>query len=162
MGAGFRLWFAIHAHYLLPRRVRHAGKNAGFGHGGEGLVLQYSADRDMFLSEGLNEKLSELVITYHANRKNVYTQIREIVNRVRATSRRHAAIAMFQNQHRRFPGNPRDFAIHEFVGHKIAEYGHGSFRKSFDDLFQPTGFLRLIHCSLFYAKSGETDFLTFS
>ena len=38
----------------------------------------------------------------------------------------------------------------------IAEHRHSRFWKSFDDFLQAAGVVRFSHCTLFYAKHGDT------
>jgi hypothetical protein len=60
VGLSFRL--AIHAHDLLPRRVRHAGEDAGFGDRGVALVLQNADNWNMLVPEGFEQQASGLVV----------------------------------------------------------------------------------------------------
>jgi hypothetical protein len=80
------------------------------------------------------------IVPHNAHRQNVHSQICQIIRGVGSSARHHGALAMFQNQYRRFARHARDLAKHKLVGHQISQNRHGDLGEGFDNLFQPVSF----------------------
>ena len=123
------LWLAVDAHNLLPRRVGRTREDPSLGHRRVTLVLQNSAHRNVLVAEGLEQQAAQLIVANDTYRKHVDPQIREIMNRIGTASRHHAAFAMFQDEDWRFARYAGNLPENKFVGHQVAEHGHGDFGK---------------------------------
>ena len=135
-----RFRFAIDAHYLLTGGVRHPRKNTRLGHRRLILVPQDAAHSNVLVPESLQQESPGFVFAHDANREDIHFEVGEVIDGVRASARNDGALAMFQYEHRCFPGNTGDFAVYELIGYQVRQHGHGDLRKNIENLFEPLAF----------------------
>src|SRR3984957_20201367 len=111
--------FAVDAHYLLPRGVRHAGKNSCLRNRGIAFVFQHSADGNALVAEKLEQQSSRLIVADDADRQYVYAQFRQVVHRVCAAARNNRAVAMPQDHTRSYAGDTGNLALNELIDYQV-------------------------------------------
>ena len=77
----------------------------------------------LLFAEAFQQQTAGFVVAHHSNGQHLHAQRGQIHHGVGAAARDHGALAMFQDQHRRFARDPCDLAEDEFVGHQVGEDG---------------------------------------
>src|SRR5262249_32661666 len=88
-----------------------------------------------------DQQSSGFVIANDSDREYVHPEIGEVRNRVGASAGHDLAIAMLEDQDRRFAGDAGNFTENKFVGDKVSQHGDRDVGKRLDDLVKPPGFL---------------------
>src|SRR6266446_5637348 len=128
--------FAVQTDDLLPGGMSESSKDSRFGHSAIALVLEYSTNGNAAVAEGAKQESARFVITHDADGQDGYSEIGKVANRIGSTARNHPAIAVLEDQHRRFAGDARDFAEDELIRDQISEDGDRGLRKRLHDLAQ--------------------------
>ena len=100
------------------------------------LQSQDAGSGDAPLAKGAEQQASRLVVAHHAHRQHGDAQRGQVVNRVATAAGNHGALAVLEDQHRRFARDAGDFAVDEFVGHQIGDHRDGEAREGVHDLAQ--------------------------
>ncbi len=138
------LRLAVDAHHLLARSVRHAGENARLGDRGVALVFEHAAHSDALVAKVFQQHAPGFVVADDADGKNIHAEIGEIIGGVGAAAGDDRALAMLENQHRRFARHARNLAEDEFVGDQVAQHRDGDLGKRLDDLPEAVGFFGML------------------
>ena len=116
-----RFRFVVNAQNLLSHGMRPPGKKAAFRWRCPAFHTKDSGHIDALAAEMSDQRVPCGVITHRRNRQDARAERRNVVGSVGARARNNCSFAMFQDEHRSFTRNARDFSILEFVGHEIAE-----------------------------------------
>ena len=98
---GRLLRLAIHAYYLLARRVRHACENARFCDCRITFIFQHSTERNTFVAEILQQQTSRLVVPHDTYGKDIHAEVGQIVHRIRAATGQNGSFTVLQDEYRR-------------------------------------------------------------
>jgi hypothetical protein len=102
IGGGLR--FAIDTHDLLTPGMGHSGKNACLSNGGVIFVFENSRHRNLLVTEGTQQKPAGIVIANDSDGQDVDSKVCQVIRGIGAATRNDRAIAVAENQHRRFAG----------------------------------------------------------
>ena len=126
------LRFVVHAQNLLPDCVRPTRQKTCLSRSRPILHANDSRDVDLLGSKIGDQRIPRGVRAHGSDWQHARAQVGEIVGRVRGPTRNDLGFMVAQNQHRRFPGDPRDFAELKFVGNKVTEKHNRLRRESFN------------------------------
>src|ERR1051326_2510471 len=87
----------------------------------------------MFLPEGVQQHASGFVVTNDANGKYGYAEISQVIDGIAGAAGHHAALAMTQDQYRRFTRDARDFTVDEFIGNQVSQHRDAELGKLLND-----------------------------
>ncbi len=110
------------------------GQNARLGRGDVSFQSLDAAGRDLLLAQALQQQAAGFVIAHHSDRQNIDAQRGQVHDRIGAASGEYRALPVLQDQHRRFPRDPGDFAKHELVGDQVGHHRDRHFGERLDNL----------------------------
>ena len=88
----------------------------------------------LHFAEPREQQFARLVVTDYADGEDFHSQRGQVHDGVAAAAGNYGALAVLQDEHRRFARDTRNLAEYEFVGHEVGQYGDGTFGKRPHDL----------------------------
>src|SRR6476646_677720 len=109
----------------------------------------------MLLAECMQQHAASFVVADDAHGKDSHTQIGQVVNSVAGAAGDHRAVTMAQDEHWRFTGDARNFAIDKFVGNQVTQDGDAELGKLLNDFDKAVGrFLGFLHGLSRFSHAG--------
>ena len=96
------------------------------------------------MTEIPQQEPTSFVVAHDTDRENVDSKIGKIVGGIGCAARQDSAVAVFQDQYRRFARHARDFAKYKLVGHEVAQHRYRDVGEVLDDFFEPLGFFGVL------------------